>query len=63
MSSREDSNVRKNPTTSQTLPQQQQQQQGGASNSQKTRLGILPSENIKEKQVSDAAYKYKNLIS
>ena len=47
MSSTEDSKV----NTKKTTVQQQQQQQNVQINPQKTRLGILPSENIKEKQV------------
>jgi hypothetical protein len=50
MSSTEDTkqyNSKKNPLTVQQLQQNVQT----TSNPQKTRLGILPSENIKEKQV------------
>jgi hypothetical protein len=53
MSSIEDSKSKKTALQQQQpqLQQQQQQQNAQNSNSQKTRLGILPSENIKEKQV------------
>ena len=51
MSSIEDSKPKKTALQQQQQQPQLQQQNALTSNAQKTRLGILPSENIKEKQV------------
>ena len=60
MSSTEDSKSNSKKTGLQ--PQQQPQQQQQQTNAQKTRLGILPSENIKEKQVCTKNKIYKLII-